>query len=530
MKKILGSLEKFGRGFLVPVSILPLAGLLLAIGSGFSSDEIQEAVPFLAIDAVQFVIGFLQVMGKATFDNLPIIFAVGLAVGLSKKQKGTAAVAGIVGYTTFIYCNSYVLEYRDLLVEADLMTEFGQKMVLGKQVYDVNVLGGIIVGMIATYSTSKFIDKKLPESLSFFEGPRMVPFVSIFLSGIVGLVLAFVWPTIQAGISDFSIFLAGLGAMGAFFYGFLERLLIPIGLHHTLNAMLKFTELGGSIEACGESYYGYSNVFAGALDCSGYEFTSEMTKFYGGQFITKMFSLPGAALAMYHATPKANRSKIKSLLLGAVIASFLTGITEPLEFTFLFVAPPLYFMHAFFSGLGFLIMYVTDTVAFSIQGAGFINFVLYDVLNTYRASWFGILWIGPMFFTLYYFSFKYMIIKFDFKTPGRDGSIDKLVTKKEARDKYNLDARDEKPTTTSSTDIVAGLIQAHGGADNIAEVDACITRLRIRVLDKSLVDKDMICNELAAKGVTEVGDQIQSIYGRDAKYYKNDILAELGIE
>ncbi|MGL5042571.1 MAG: PTS transporter subunit EIIC [Culicoidibacterales bacterium] len=534
-KIILGKIEHFGRAFLVPVSILPLVGILLGLGSGLSTTTIKEVLPFLANPAVVFVIGLFQQIGRSVFDNLPMIIAVGLAVGLSKKDKGTAALAAIVGFAAFTYVLSYVLSFRGLLVDADLMAQSGQKFVLGKQVFDINVFGSIIIAMIASHATAFFMDKKLPEVLSFFEGPRMVPFISIIYASAAAIIAAFVWPFVAQGITSLSMFLSSLGAFGSFFYGAIERLLIPFGLHHGLNAMLRFTELGGTAQICGEQYAGWANMFSAGLACDEFVFTADMIKFYSGQFVTKIFGLSGAALAIYTTAKPEKKKEVRGMLIGAVLASVLTGITEPLEFTFLFVAPMLYITHAIITGLAFVTMYLTNTIAISIQGAGLINFILYNVLNSDKTNWQGILIIGPIFFLIYYFLFTFLIRKFDFKTPGRDGADEvRLVSKKEAREKYNLineDAtnKNEMPKLSKET-IAISLIEAHGGVANIEEVDACITRLRINVKNKELVDREIITKVLGARGIAEVGNQIQSIYGGMAKTYRSEILRILDWE
>ncbi len=533
MKKlIISKLEKFGRAFLIPVSILPFAGIILGIGNGFTSDGIVNAIPLLQVPLISFIFGIFKVVGRAVFSNLPFIFAVGLAVGLSKKEKGTAALSATLGYFVFLYTMNYVLGTRGLLVDSNLEAA-GQKMVMGVQVYDVNVFGGIIISILAYYATKHFMGIKLSPAFAFFEGPRFVPLIVMMYSIVAGAGAAVIWPGVAGLITKVSIFLTSLGAFGSFFYGMLERLLIPFGLHHALNSMMKFTELGGTATVGGTTYYGFVNIFAGTLSTAGDVFTREMTQFYAGQFIVKIFGLTGAAFAMYKTSYLQHRKKTASVLIAASIASVLTGITEPLEFTFLFIAPTLYLIHAFLAGTAFFVMYITGTVAFGIQGAGLINFILYNVLNSDRVSWMGTLWIGPLYFILYYFIFKFMILKFDYKTPGRSEEMTGLASKKEAREKYGIKTQSSSSTPDKGaikSERAVRLIEVHGGKDNIVDVDACITRLRIDVKDKTIVKKDVITSELGAMGVTESGMQIQSIYGGEAKDYKVLIREELDME
>lgn len=530
MKKVIKNFEEFGRAFLVPVAVLPFVGILLGIGTGFSSKDLVSTVPFLGIPILKFLFGTLIVVGKAVFDNLPLLFAVGLAIGFSKKEKGAAAVGGLVGYVTFIYVLNYALNSRGLLVEPSQMAQNAQKIVLGKQVYDVNVVGGIIIGLLASRMTQYGIDKKLPEVLSFFEGPRLVPLITILASIFAAIGASFIWPVVAKGITSLSVFLTGLGGFGAFFYGALERLFIPFGLHHGLNSLLKYTELGGSITVDGIKHSGYINMFAAALQNTEIMVTSEITKFYGGQYIVKIFGLAGAALAIYKTSFLKHRSSVKALLIGSTFASILTGVTEPLEFTFLFVAPMLYLVHAVLAGAAFFVMYITKTAALSIQGAGLINFVLYNVLNSSRIPWFKTIIIGPIFFALYYFIFKFLIEKFDFKTPGRADEMTGLTSKKEAKEKYGIGTQKNNETGKKVNLTAEKFIEAFGGINNIDDIDACFTRLRVDVKDLSKIDKKTLLGELEAKGLAESGNQVQAIYGGKAKDYKRLLREHLGLE
>ncbi len=532
--KIISKLEKFGRASLIPISILPIAGIILGLGNAFTTDAIRETLPFLNNDILVFIFGLLKVIGKSAFDNLPLFFAVGIAIGLSKKTKATAGLSALVGYLTFIWVLSYTLEARGMLVDTETMNEVGQKLVLGKQVMDLNVFGGIIIGLLGYYANKHFASIRFSPLFSFFEGEKFVPFVMMVFGTLAAIISAFVWPIVGSWITVFSEALNNLGVWGPFLYGAGERLLIPFGLHHVLNSLISYTEFGGAMDICGQTYYGNFNMFAGALDC-GAPITPEMSKYFSGTFIVKMFGLPGAALAMYHTAAPKHKKMIGSLMISAAATSILVGITEPLEFTFLFVAPVLYIVHAVLSGFAFMVMDLTQTALISMQGTGLVNFVLFDVMNTENVNWFNTLWIGPMFFVIYYFVFKTLIIKLNLKTPGREDEFKGFATKQDAKDKYNLKSQtvsinDDEKVEDTQRQRALKLIEAHGGQDNIKEVANCISRLRINVKDLTKVDKDIIKDELGANGVAIVADQVQSVYGPEAKFIKGEINDIMGIE
>ncbi len=536
---IISNLERFGRACLIPISILPVAGILLGIGNALTTDAIREMFPFLTNDMLVFVFELLKTIGKSAFDNLPLFFAVGIAIGMSKKTKATAGLSALVGFMTYIWVLSFTMGYFDMLVtpeqialDSNAMSSAGQVTTLGKQVIDLNVFGGIIIGLLAYFANKKYADIRLNKVLSFFEGEKFVPFVMMIWAAAFAIIAAFVWPQVASVITSFSGGLDKLGAFGVFLYGAGERLLIPFGLHHVLNTMISYTELGGAVDVCGQTYYGNMNMFAAALDC-GAKITPEMSKYFSGTMIVKMFGLPGAALAMYKTASPENRDKVGALMISAAATSFLVGITEPLEFTFLFVAPILYVVHALLAGFAFVLAYITNTALISMQGTGFINFILFDILNTENVPWLNVLWLGPLFFSLYYFTFKTFILKLDLKTPGRGkGEQVELKTKSDAKAKYNLKSTvvTTNEENESENDFAKELVAAHGGIDNIEEVSNCISRLRINVYDTSLVNTDIIKETLGANGVVIVAKQVQSVYGPVAKEHARAIKDEYQLE
>lgn len=511
-EKLVSRVERLGRAFFVPISVMTFAGILLAVGNGFSSDDIISVVPFLGNSIFQFILGLLKALGNAVFSNIPLIFAVGVAMGLSRKDKDTAAFSALIAYLTYIWVLNYALAERGLLVEPEAMNQAGQKMVLGMQVMDLNVFGSIIIGIIAYYATKKFSDSKFPPSFAFFEGTRFVPVVAMFYAMIFAIAASFVWPPINQVISQFGEWMIGLGAIGGFLYSFTERMLIPFGLHHTLNEFTAWTAVGGTYQVCGQTTVGTTQSILASLDC-GSVITPDMAKYTTASFVLKLFGVPGAAYAMYKTSFLEHRQETKALMIGAALTSFLAGITEPVEFTFLFISPLLYFVYAILAGVINLVTYLTGTVAVAIQGLGIINFTLFNVLNPNLVNWYNILWIGPMFFIIYYFTFKYMILKFNIKTPGRDVEMSEFATKDEARSKYGLNKLENKANA---------LIEAHGGIDNIDIIDNCMSRLRINVFNIDLVSEQQI-KDLDVLGVVKLGNQVQSIYGVEAKPIREEM-------
>lgn len=550
--KFISAFEQFGRSFLLPVSVLPGAGIIKGIGTAFSNANTLEMFPALKNGVVQFIMKFFITLGDTAFNNLPIIFAVGVAVGLAKREKGSAALSGLLGFIVLHYVLNFLLVQSGKLVntsgmksgEAKLaMSNAMQTKVLGIQTMDLSVFGGIIVGITVYFIHKWAVKKQLPAVIGFFSGPRFVPIVTILFMSIVAVVLFFIWPVVQTGISALSVFILKSGPLGTFLYGVIERALLPFGLHHGLNWPVRTTELGGVWTIGGERVVGTINAYLASLaDPNVTAVDPSITRFNGGKFVYFMFGLSGAAYAMYKTADPKKRKVAGSLLFAAAGTSFLTGITEPIEFTFLFIAPMLYVVHAFLGGTAMLVMHMLGAGVATPTGHGFINLVIYGVLQGPKTRWWLVFIVGAVYFFIYYFVFKYMILKFNFKTPGReDGDEVKLSNKNEAREKYGVkiqtigkedsDSKEEKSAKELSTHEQAlALIVAHGGEENIVDVNACITRLRIDVKDKSIIDKETIVKNLGAMGFSENGMQMQSIYGAYANVLKMEIQDILGME
>lgn len=552
-KSFLRTFEMFGRSFLLPVSVLPAASILKGIGSAFTNENALRMYPWMRQEMFQLIMKFLDMLGKVAFDNLPIIFAVGVAVGLAKHEKGSAALSGLLGFLVLHRTLNFLLIAGGLLVDksaanaGELMALNMQTTLLGIQTMDLSVFGGIITGVIVYFVHKKAIRMQVPQILGFFSGPRLVPILIIPVMAVAATVVYFIWPVIQQGINLLSAGVLKSGYFGTFAYGVVERMLIPFGLHHGLIWPIRTTAIGGVFNLNGQEYFGTINAFMAALEAGG-AIDPSITRFSSGKFVFTMFGYAGAALAMYRCAKPENKKVTGSLLLTAALTTLITGITEPIEFTFLFVAPALYLVHALLAGITMLITNLVGVAVLTPTGHGIINFVIYGVLQGTRTKWFWIPILGVGCFFLYYFVFQFVINKFDFKTPGRedDPATITLHTKEEARSKIGVQtlksefeqggATIKGSTSNSKSDgksmglreQALALIEAHGGSDNMIEVDACITRLRITIKDESLMDKDRIVKELGAMGFAKSGMQMQSIYGGRASQLKLEVLDALG--
>ncbi len=534
--KVVQTFEQFGRVLLLPVSILPGAGIIKGIGAAFTNATTLEMYPFLQNEAFQFLMNLFVTLGDVVFSNLHVLFAVGVAVGLAKTEKGSAALSGLVGFIVlhkvlnFLLIQTGTLVATAELTPADAKLALAEKMqtsVLGIQTMDLNVFGGIITGLVVYWVHKKVLTVKVPQVLSFFSGPRLVPMVVIPVMAIVASVLFLVWPFVQQGIIAFSGSIAKSGYSGTFLYAVLERALLPFGLHHGLNLPVMTTDLGGSWVIGGERIGGTINAYMASLsDPSITAIDPTITRFNAGKFVYFMFGLPAAAYAMYKTCKPENRKAVGSLLFAAAATSFITGITEPLEFTFLFAAPMLYGVHAILAGATSVLAQYLGAAVMAPMGHGLINFTIYGVIQGTKTHWYMILLAGIPCAIIYFFVFRFLILKFDFATPGRGAEADiKLSSRKDVESKY--DGGKKKGKTNGDAALreqALALIEAHGTRSNIVDVDACITRLRITVKDKSLVQPEVIKGKLQAMGFVESDMQMQSIYGGHANVLKNEIL------
>ena len=495
-------LQKIGKAFMLPIAILPAAGLLLGIGGSFSNATTIAAYPFLDVPFLQVIFKIMSGAGDVIFGNLPLLLCIGLCIGLAKKDKGTAALAGVVGY---------------IVMNASIKTCLGIANPDGAAI-DTGVVGAIVIGCLAVWLHNRYQNIQLPQVLGFFGGSRFVPIAASFVAIFVGVMFFIIWPPLQQLLVQTGDLISTAGPIGSFFYGSLMRLCGAVGLHHMIYPMFWYTELGGVEMVAGAQVVGAQNIFFAQLaDPNHTGLFTEGTRFFAGRFSTMMFGLPAASLAMYHCVPKDRRQKYKGLFLGVALTSFITGITEPLEFMFLFVAPWLYAIHALFDGISFFIADVLNISIGNTFSGGVIDFTLFGILpGNGKTNWLLEIPVGCLWACLYYFSFRFLILKFNVITPGRGDDDD--------------DAPEATITTKASLQSDALLIiEALGGAANIEDVDACITRLRVGVKDVRIVDKAKL-KKIGATDVLEVAGGIQAIYGAKAILYKNHIVDALGID
>ena len=494
-KKLFGQLQRIGKALMLPVAILPAAGLLLAIGTAIQGEALQHYLPFIQNGGVQNVAKLMTAAGSIIFENLPMIFALGVAIGLAGGD-GVAAIAAFVGY---IIMNKTMGDFLQVAPKNVTDPASGYASILGIPTLQTGVFGGIIIGALAAWCYNKFYNINLPSYLGFFAGKRFVPIMMATTSFILAFPMALIWPTIQTGLNAFSTGLLDSNTgVAVFLFGFIKRLLIPFGLHHIFHAPFWF-EFGSWKNAAGEIIHGDQRIFIEQIR-EGAHLTAG--KFMQGEFPVMMFGLPAAALAIYHSAKPENKKVVAGLMGSAALTSFLTGITEPLEFSFLFVAPLLFFIHAVLDGLSFLTLYLLDVhLGYTFSG-GFIDYVLLGVLPN-KTQWWLVIPVGLVYAVIYYFVFRFLIVKLKYKTPGREDKQSQAVT-------------------ASATELPYAVLEAMGGKANIKHLDACITRLRVEVNDKSKVDVPGL-KDLGASGVLEVGNNMQAIFGPKSDQIKHEM-------
>lgn len=494
-KKLFGQLQRIGKALMLPVAILPAAGLLLAIGTAIQGEALQHYLPFIQNGGVQNVAKLMTAAGSIIFENLPMIFALGVAIGLAGGD-GVAAIAAFVGY---IIMNKTMGDFLQVTPKNVTDPASGYASILGIPTLQTGVFGGIIIGALAAWCYNKFYNINLPSYLGFFAGKRFVPIMMATTSFILAFPMALIWPTIQSGLNAFSTGLLDSNTgVAVFLFGFIKRLLIPFGLHHIFHAPFWF-EFGSWKNAAGEIIHGDQRIFIEQIR-EGAHLTAG--KFMQGEFPVMMFGLPAAALAIYHSAKPENKKVVAGLMGSAALTSFLTGITEPLEFSFLFVAPLLFFIHAVLDGLSFLTLYLLDVhLGYTFSG-GFIDYVLLGVLPN-KTQWWLVIPVGLVYAVIYYFVFRFLIVKLKYKTPGREDKQSQAVT-------------------ASATELPYAVLEAMGGKANIKHLDACITRLRVEVNDKSKVDVPGL-KDLGASGVLEVGNNMQAIFGPKSDQIKHEM-------
>lgn len=530
--KIFSVLQRVGRSFMLPIAILPVAGLLMGIGSSFTNATTIETYGLTGIlgegTILHALLVIMSAVGSTVFDNLPLIFAVGVAIGMAKKEKEVAALSAVIAYfvmntaiSAMLTINGQILDNGEI---ADTVLEGTIATACGIPTLQMGVFGGVIVGLGVAALHNKFYRIQLPSALSFFGGTRFVPIISTVVYMFVGILMYFIWPSVQNGIYALGGLVTGSGYVGTLIFGLIKRALIPFGLHHVFYMPFWQTGVGGTMEVAGQMVQGGQNIFFAQLaDSSNVaHFSADATRFFSGEFIFMIFGLPGAALAMYHCAKPEKKKAAGGLLLSAALACMATGITEPLEFSFLFVAPILFVVQVILAGTAYMVAHMLNIAVGLTFSGGLLDFFLFGILQgNEKTSWMRVIPVGIIYFFLYYFSFRFLIKKYDFKTPGREdeNAETKLYTK------ADVNARKESRKDgiiVQDDGISEAITRGLGGKENISDIDCCATRLRCTVRDASLVS-DTVLKEAGASGVIHKGNGVQVIYGPNVTVIKSNL-------
>lgn len=513
------SIQKFGKTLMGPLSIIVASGLLLGIVSILQNPSLfGESIENGGLIA-SIITGVNSIVGMM-FSLLPILFAVSVAIGLAEDDKEYSAFAVVIAFFIFHVTLNHILSIEgvnqeNMNVEYLLKNGFNKveafeqankyEMLFGIFTYRMGIFGGILVGLWTSLIHNKFHTQELPIAFSFFAGNRFVPIMIILTVPFLSILMYFIWPYFSELINAVGKLISNAGIFGTFIYGFSERLLIPTGLHHILNQLIRFTPIGGIAEVAGETYTGALTIFQAALSAPTKDID---TLRYSTRFLTQgyhpfmLFGLPGACLAMYKTSFLENKRKVKALLSAAALTSFFTGITEPIEFAFIFISPILWLFHAFMAGLSFLLMALMK-VAVGNAGGGFIDFAIFGIFQGTYTRWFLIIPVGIIYFILYYFVFKKVILKYNLKTPGRNHIED--------------DIKEESKIVNNKVDeeyIGKKILKAIGGKNNIKLIDNCISRLRLVLNNTNDVDENALRNDTGAMGIIKIDDEnIQIVYG-----------------
>lgn len=529
--KIFSVLQRVGRSFMLPIAILPVAGLLLGIGSSFTNATTIETYGLTSLlgngTILHALLVIMNKVGSAVFDNLPLIFAVGVAIGMAKKEKEVSALSAVIAYFVMNTAINAMLTITGQILEngeiAESVLEGTITSVCGIQSLQMGVFGGIIVGLGVAALHNRFYRIQLPNALSFFGGTRFVPIISTIVYMFVGILMYFVWPVVQNGIYALGGLVTGSGYVGTLIFGLIKRALIPFGLHHVFYMPFWQTAVGGTMEVAGQMVQGGQNIFFAQLADSANiaHFSADATRYFSGEFIFMIFGLPGAALAMYHCAKPEKKKAAGGLLLSAALACMATGITEPLEFSFLFVAPALFVVQVILAGTAYMIAHILNIAVGLTFSGGLLDFFLFGILQgNEKTSWMRVIPVGILYFFLYYFIFKFMIKKFDFKTPGREN--DDVETKLYTKADVNARKEAQNDGVASEDAMSEAITRGLGGKKNISDVDCCATRLRCTVHDAARVS-DSILKATGASGVVHKGNGVQVIYGPNVTVIKSNL-------
>ncbi len=509
-------LQSFGKTLLFPISLLSFMAIFLGISSAFQNESVISVLPFLGNDVIQSGLGLINKIAGIPFTYLPLLFAMSIAFGMVKKDKEVATYSAAIGYVAMLVAMSFVLSLQGLTPDTtsvDALIAAGSSDVdatitnslytttLGIFGYNMNVVGGIIAGLVTVGLHNRYRQKELPEAFSFYSGKRFVPIITVLVMTVVGVGLVYLWPIVNNLIIGAGTAIGSLGVFSAFAYGMLEKLINPTGLHHILNQAFRFTALGGIQTVDGTSVVGALNIYLAELN-SGQAFSPEATMYLAqGRILHMVFGMPAVVLAMYHTALPEKRKKLLKFFIPGLVAVMLTGITEPIEFTFIFISPVLYLLNAFLMGISQLIPAILNVTIGNIQG-GLIDWFVFGVLQGTDTKWYIYLWWGPIMFAVYYFTFKFTILKLNIPTLGR--SLEDF-TETEENETINQ--------TLEDSELAKFVVDGLGGIENIVEVDNCISRLRVEIKDNTLVNLELI-KKTNPNGIIEPDkNNIHIVYG-----------------
>lgn len=531
--KIFGVLQRVGRSFMLPIAILPVAGLLLGIGSSLTNATTIETYGLGGIlgdgTLLNALLTIMSQAGNVIFDNLPLIFAVGVAIGMAKKEKEVAALASMISFFVMHTTISAVLQVQGQILEdgsiASSVLPGTIAEVCGIPTLQMGVFGGIIVGLGVAALHNRFYKIQLPNALSFFGGSRFVPIISTVVYLFVGIAMYFVWPVVQNGIYALGGLVTGTGYLGTLIFGIIKRALIPFGLHHVFYLPFWQTAVGGTMEVAGQLVQGGQNIFFAQLaDPSTVHFSADATRYFSGEFIFMIFGLPGAALAMYRCAKPEKKKQAGGLLLSAALTCMLTGITEPLEFSFLFVAPILFVVQVILAGAAYMIAHILNIAVGLTFSGGFIDLFIFGILQgNEKTDWMRIIPVGIIYFILYFVIFSFLIKKLDLKTPGREDTEEtKLYTKADYKARQEGGSQSSGQALSLEDEKSMLITRGLGGKKNISDVDCCATRLRCTVVDPEKVN-DSILKQTGPSGIIKKGQGIQIIYGPSVSVIKSNL-------
>lgn len=521
--KIYNEFQRLGKVLMAPVLLLPVSGILVGLGSALSNANLISLCPVLGTEPMVIFSTLIKAAGNVINGNISVLFAICIAYGYAKAEKATAALSGFIGYMTMNTIMGNLLTLLGVIDPTNLQT--GQSAILGVTTLDTGVFGGIIIGLVVAWIHNRFYKIQLPPVLGIFNGTRSVPALAVVFGSLVGVVLAFVFPFVQDGLKAAASVIDSTGVFGAFLYGFSERLLLPFGLHHFIYLPFFFTSLGGTLTVDGQTVEGAVNVYNAILNTPGMMYDIDISKYVmNGKVLFAMCGLPAAALAIYRSARPENKKKVGSLMVAAVIPAAIMGITEPLEYSFLFVAPVLYVIHAFLCGLAYVLTYL---VQFNVPGPSafggpLLSWIFNGIMNADKGSnWYWLIPLGIAYFIAYYALFRIFIKKFNLKTPGREDEEEGAPA-----------PTAEAPVKDAAvSELIPQIVEAVGGKDNIEGVNACFTRLRLTLADPSKVQEDAIFKDkLGASAIVHVGNGVQIVYGNKASVYKVEMREYLGME